>query len=144
MLNEEKIKAMNRLAIYEKQEGKKYLPISKYFRSDYVGQALLRNFFLVTIGYLLLMAMVAMYNTDFLMENIHKMDLQKLAVYLIAGYGIILAGYTLLTLVLYNVKYFFAKKSVRKYYEQLTRLEKMYQHEDKLLQSRSRAGGRKR
>ncbi len=143
MLNEEKIKAMNRLALYEKKEGKKYFPISKYFRSDYVGQALIRNLFLVTIGYLLLMALVAMYNTDFLMENIHKMDLKKLAFYLIAGYGIILGAYTFLTFILYNVKYYLAKKSVRKYYEQLTKVEKMYQYEDKMLQSHSRSGGKR-
>jgi len=144
MLNEEKIKAMNRLALYEKKEGRKYLPISKYYRSDYVGQALIRNLFLVTIGYLLLMALVAMYNTDFLMENIHKMDIRKLGMYLLIGYGIVLGAYTFLTFVLYNVKYYLAKRSVRKYYEQLTKVEKMYQREDKLNLSKRRAGGRER
>ena len=34
MLNEEKIKIMNKLAMYEQGEGKKYLPVSKYYRSD--------------------------------------------------------------------------------------------------------------
>lgn len=51
MLNEEKIKIMNKLAMYEQGEGKKYLPVSKYYRSDYIGLALIKNFFLVTIGY---------------------------------------------------------------------------------------------
>ena len=52
MINEEKVKIMNRLAMYEKVEGRrKYLPVSKYYRSDYVGLALIKNFFLVTIGY---------------------------------------------------------------------------------------------
>ena len=31
MLNEEKIKIMNKLAMYEQGEGKKYLPVSKYY-----------------------------------------------------------------------------------------------------------------
>ena len=51
MLNEEKVKMMNRLAMYEQGEGKKYLPVSKYYRTDYIGLALIKNFFLVTIGY---------------------------------------------------------------------------------------------
>ena len=34
MLNEEKVRVMTKLAIYEQGEGKKYLPISKYYRSD--------------------------------------------------------------------------------------------------------------
>ena len=33
MLNEEKIKIMNKLAMYEQGEGKKYLPVSRYYRS---------------------------------------------------------------------------------------------------------------
>ena len=58
MLNEDKIKVMNKLAMYEKTEGKKYLPVSKYYRSDYIGLALIKNFFLVTIGYVLVVAAV--------------------------------------------------------------------------------------
>ena len=53
MVNEEKVKIMNRLAMYEHGEGRKYLPVSRYYRSDYIGLALIRNFFLVTIGYVL-------------------------------------------------------------------------------------------
>ena len=45
MLNEEKIKIMNKLAMYEQGEGKKYLPVSKYYRSDYIGLAMIKNFF---------------------------------------------------------------------------------------------------
>ena len=52
MLNEEKIKIMNKLAMYEQGEGKKYLPVSRYYRSDYIGLAMIKNFFLVTIGLL--------------------------------------------------------------------------------------------
>ena len=44
MINEEKVKIMNRLAMYEKVEGRKYLPVSKYYRSDYIGLALIKNF----------------------------------------------------------------------------------------------------
>ena len=29
MINEEKVKIMDRLAVYEKQEGRKYLPVNK-------------------------------------------------------------------------------------------------------------------
>ena len=55
MLNEEKIKIMNKLAMYEQGEGKKYLPVSRYYRSDYIGLAMIKNFFLVTIGYCLIL-----------------------------------------------------------------------------------------
>ena len=78
MLNEEKVKIMNKLALYEKGEGKKYLPVSKYYRSDFIGLALIKNFFLVTIGYGLVVLAAAAYFSDYLLNNIHKMNLVNL------------------------------------------------------------------
>ena len=50
MVNEEKVKIMNRLAMYEHGEGRKYLPVSRFYRSDYIGLALIKNFFLECRG----------------------------------------------------------------------------------------------
>lgn len=83
MINEEKVKIMTKLAMYEQGKGRKYLPVSRYYRSDYIGLALIKNFFLVTIGYALIVAAVAVYFGEYLLENIHKMDLVTLGVYLI-------------------------------------------------------------
>ena len=44
MINEEKVKIMTKIAMYEQGAGKKYLPVSKYYRSDYIGLALIKNF----------------------------------------------------------------------------------------------------
>ena len=76
---------MDRLAVYEKQEGRKYLPVSKYYRSDYIGLALIKNFFLVTIGYGLILAVIAAYNLEYLLDNVHKMDLISLGVVVLGG-----------------------------------------------------------
>ena len=61
MLNEEKVKVMNKLAMYEQGEGRKYLPVSKYYRSDNIGLALIKNFFMVTIANGLIQIGVAAY-----------------------------------------------------------------------------------
>ena len=94
MINEEKVKIMDRLAVYEKQEGRKYLPVSKYYRSDYIGLALIKNFFLVTIGYGLILAVIAAYNLEYLLDNVHKMDLISLGVVVLGGYIGILVLYS--------------------------------------------------
>ena len=86
MINEEKVKIMTKLAMYEQGKGRKYLPVSKYYRSDYIGLALIKNFFLVTIGYCLSVAAVAVYFGEYLLENIHKMNLIMLGVYIVIGY----------------------------------------------------------
>ena len=41
MLDLERIRQMTKLASYEAGEGKTYLPISKYYRSDFIGLALI-------------------------------------------------------------------------------------------------------
>lgn len=131
MLNEEKVKIMNRLAMYEQGEGKKYLPVSKYYRTDYIRLALIKNFFLVTIGYGLMLVGLAAYFGEYLMENIHKMNLVRMGIYIVVGYAGVLLLYSLVTYIQYSVKYHRAKKSVKRYYEELTRLEKIYGREEK-------------
>ena len=132
MVNEEKVKIMNRLAMYEHGEGRKYLPVSRYYRSDYIGLALIRNFFLVTIGYILGLAGVAAYFSEYLMDNVNKINL------------VVLVVYSILTYIQYSVKYFRAKKSVREYYQDLTRLEKIYGREEKRNPVRRNAGGHRK
>ena len=132
---------MNRLALYEKTDGRKYLPVSKYYRSDYIGLALIRNFFLVTIGYALVIGAIAVYYGEYLMDNIHKMDVMDLGLDIVIGYAVTMVVYTILTYIEYTVRYHKAKKSVRGYYEELTKLEKMYNREEKKPASRRNAGG---
>ena len=144
MINEEKVKVMNKLAMYEKREAKRYLPISKYFRSDYIGLALIKNFFLVTIGYALILAAAAAYFGEQLLDNIHKMDLIALGTYLVAGYVIMLVAFSILTYVQYAIKYHRAKKSVKEYYGELTRLERIYAREEKKNAGKGTSGGNKK
>lgn len=132
---------MNKLAMYEKGEGKKYLPVSKYYRSDYLGQALIRNAFVVVFGYFLILATVALYFSDYLMNNIHRMDLRLLGMYLLLGFAVLLVFYTVLTYIVYTVKYFRAKRSVKEYYRLLTVLDKMYEREDRHDEDRDKTGG---
>ena len=136
MINEEKVKIMTKLAMYEQGKGRKYLPVSKYYRSDYIGLALIKNFFLVTIGYCLSVAAVAVYFGEYLLENIHRMNLVTLGIYLI-----VLVAYSVLTYIQYSVQYYRAKKSVREYYSQLTELNKIYAREEKKSSGRGNAGG---
>ena len=131
MLNLEKVKLMNKLAMYENNAGKTYLPISKYYRSDYIGMALIKNFFLVTIGYILLIAVILGYLSEYLIDHINNMNLMALIAVIVIGYLILLAVYTVLTYVQYSVGYHGAKKSVKQYYMQLTNLERMYGRNEK-------------
>ena len=104
MINEEKVKIMTKIAMYEQGKGRRYLPVSKYYRSDYIGLALIKNFFLVTIGYALAIAAVAVYFGEYLMENIHKMNLVSMGIYIIVGYAVVLVVYSVFCAVLQSQK----------------------------------------
>ena len=45
MINEEKVKIMTKLAMYEQGRAENIFPVSRYYRSDYIGLALIKNFF---------------------------------------------------------------------------------------------------
>ena len=144
MLNEEKIKIMNKLDMYEQGEGKKYLPVSRYYRSDYIGLALIKNFFLVTIGYCLILAGIAAYFGEYLVDNIHKMDLVAVGRNAVIGYVVVLVVFSVATYIQYSVKYHKAKKSVKEYYQELTQLNKIYSREEKKSSFRGVSGGYKK
>ena len=144
MLNEEKIKIMNKLAMYEQGEGKKYLPVSRYYRSDYIGLALIKNFFLVTIGYCLILAGIAAYFGEYLVDNIHKMDLVAVGRNAVIGYVVVLVVFSVATYIQYAVKYHKAKKSVKEYYQELTQPNKIYSREEKKSPFRGVSGGYKK
>lgn len=137
MLNEEKVRIMTKLAAYEKGEGKDYLPISKYYRTDYIGLALIKNFFLISIAYVALAGLVSLYFLDELLENIHKMNLVRLGVKVVVGYVLLLVAYSVIVYVVQTVKYSRAKKSIKNYYMQLGRLTKIYAKEEKRVQNRN-------
>ena len=86
MLNEQKIKKMRKLATYESGKGRKQLRISKYYRSDYIGLSLIKNFFLTTIAYGLLLLVYFGSKSDYLMDNINQIDVVALGVKVILFY----------------------------------------------------------
>lgn len=131
MLNQERIKRMTKLASYESGEGKTYLPISKYYRSDYIGLALIKNFFLITLAFAIIFAVIMGYNSEYLLDNVNKIDIGPLIVKLVIGYIVLLIFYSFVTYIFHSVKYKKAKKSVQIYYKQLNKLNLMYERDER-------------
>ena len=131
MLNEKKIRLMTELARYEENEGKEALRITKYFRSDYVGTAMFRNFFFATLGYVVILLLIASYFLEYLLDNVHTMNLVLLATVVIGGYIVVLTLYSVVTYTVYSLRYSRASRSVQEYDHKLEKLEKLYEKEEK-------------
>lgn len=130
MLNEKKIRIMIDLSRYENQSGKDELKIAKYYRSDYLGFALFRNFFLTTLGYGIVLALIALYHMEYLLSNIHRMNIVYLAGVIVVGYIALLFVYSVATYVRYSIKYRNGRRGVHLYDRKLAQLLEMYGKEE--------------
>ena len=119
MLDEKRIRQMTKLAFFEKKEEKNALRIGRYFRSDYIGKELLKNFFLASIGYILVLAVAVLYHIEWLVDEIDTIDLQFAAGCLIASYLCFLAVYSIAVYVISTIRYQGAQKKLKWYGKEL-------------------------
>ena len=131
MINEEKVKIMDRLAVYEKQEGRKYLPVSKYYRSDYIGLAMFRNFFLASLAYLVILLLAGAYFAEFLAESLHTLNIAWIGILIVVEYLVTIGVYSAVTYTIHSIRYGRAKKGVAAYERKLGELEALYEEEER-------------
>lgn len=130
MLNEDRIKLMTKMAAYEDKDGKKEIPITNFFRIDYVTLNLLKTVISTTIAFCIVVAMYVLYKAEYFVKNIHKMDLLVLGRFVLKYYVIFMLMYLVAAYFVYMIKYSNAKNGVKKYYGQLKRLSKLYDKEE--------------
>ncbi len=131
MLNEERIKLMTKMAAYEENEGKQFMAIGSYFRSDYMGKQVIHSVISATIAYLVVLGLYIYYHFESLMQDIYKLDLLGMGKQALFYYAIFVAGYAIITYIVYSVRYNRARKSLRRYYNHLKQLLAMYDLENK-------------
>ncbi len=127
MLNEEKIKLMTGIAMFEKKAEKEVFPVNRYFKGDYVSFHMLRSFISYTFSCILILLLWLLYSIE---EILDTMDLEALfstakhmAVYYVLG----LAVYLFITHRIYSARYDTAVKNMKIYQAKLRRLEKRYE-----------------
>ncbi len=131
MLNMERIKLMTKLTSYEERAGKKALTVTKYFKNDYVIMNMITVAVTTTIAFFLLFIMWMLYKFEYLMENIHRINLIALGVKTLLIYVLMLALFLVIAYFVYSHKYNQAKASVKEYVEGLKELERFYDKEEK-------------
>ena len=121
VLNENKVKMMTKMAIYEKNEGRKMLRTAKYFKGDFIAFGILKTLITTTFA-----IMYVLCNAEGLVENINSMDYlafgRRVAIYYIG----MLVIFTVIAAVVYNVQYECSRKGLKKYFSRLNKLERFY------------------
>ena len=126
MLSQERIKLMTKMAAYEENEGKKYMSIGSYFRSDYMGMQVIRSVISGTLAFFLLAGLYVYYHFETMMQDSYKMDLLRLGRRVLFYYIVFIAAYSVITYVIYSFRYSRAKRSLKHYYYHLKQLAAIY------------------
>ena len=130
MVNMRKVRLMTKLAIYEKTEGEEDIKLGKYFRRDYVRLKVLHNIVAVTIGYLMVLAMVIAYQMEYLIKEAVNLDYIGIGKTILGIYIIVVTIYTMAAMVGYSIYYDYSRKKLAKYFRMLRRLRSLYQEEE--------------
>ena len=130
MLNNRKIRIMTKLATYEEKEGKEDIKLSKYYKTDYVRLNILKTIMSATFGYLLLLIMLAVYKSEYLIENAVNLDYKSLFTTILGYYLVILTVMIVGTLIGYSIKYDRSRKQLSQYFRMLKKLRIIYREED--------------
>ena len=124
MLNESKVKLMTRMAMYESKQGEEDFKISSYYKKDYRSFHTIATIIWVTVGYAVAVGIGVIAFLDELMKNLNMQFLVMLAaaVVLVIFYGIVASHF-------YGTKHEKARKRVKQFNHDLTRLNRMYERE---------------
>ena len=95
MVNEEKVKLMTKLAIYENTKGKKQLNISKYYKRDYVRFQMFKTAVSSTIAFMILLFAYCMLNAEQLLLKLNDLDFLGVAAKVGVLYVVFLVIYML-------------------------------------------------
>ena len=121
---------MTKLASYEEKEGKKNIPLSKYYREDYVGLKMVNTGIIVTLAYILVLAILVFVNIDKMMTELANMDYIQLGTNVLIGYVIVLVAYMVISYVVYSVKFRRVRDSLNEYNGNLKKLYNIYKDEE--------------
>ena len=126
MLNEEKIRLMTDIAIFEKENGRRMNGITSYFKSDYISRNMIRGFINYTVCAMLALLIWGLFNMDIFLSTIGLdaliLTAKKASVLYLAG----LAFYLFLVWRVYAGRYDYEAGRIRIYTAKLKHLDKRY------------------
>ena len=132
MINEERVKQLCKIAIYEQKEEKENREAGLYYRSDYIGKEVVKSFFTGSIAYVLIAALWVISNIDLVLHQINTLEIIDTVVNMIILYVVFLIMYLLVTALVYYFRYKYSKKKLDGYLDDLKVAHNMFEREEKL------------
>jgi len=140
MLNEERIKLMTKLALYEQGEGKKALKTTKYFKNDYVSRNVIFSILSGIFSYLLLVLIWVLFRIEYYTNNISNLNIVVIAITVSALFILYMVFYLILSYFVFSIRYKNFRKGLSDYNEDLKNLHKMYKTESMVMEEKGLGG----
>jgi len=126
VVNEEKTRIMIKIAQYESQLGAKVINEGGYYKKDYVRMHTLSVVLNISIAYILVLALIALYNMDYIFLNFVTINYSKLFIEIFMPYISIIIICMLVSNIYFIGRYKSRREEIKKYYTELKRLEQYY------------------
>lgn len=131
MLNENKVKIMAKMAMYEGKQGSEDIKINSYYKRDYVSYKTLISVLWMTIGYVLVLALGVGFFLDEILDRLTLDFIVMFAISIVGVYLLLALLYVIGASQFYKKKYSDARRRLKKFNQDLTRLSRMYEKEKK-------------
>ncbi len=135
MLNNDKIRLMTKLALYEQKEGKKDIAGGKYYRSDYVSLAMINSAIIATLAYILILGSIVLVNIETVLSVMTTFDMLELGRIVVVAYIIYMLIYLTITYIISRLRYDNIKSELKSYDNNLKELYTIYKKEEENTQS---------
>lgn len=124
---------MTKMASYEEGEGKKYMPIKRYYRKDYVSLGMMKTFITASIAFGILFFCWVLYEMERITEFLAGRDLAELGMFILAIYAVFVAFFEVVALVVYNCRYRKATASMKEYHSVMRKVGRLQEKEERSL-----------
>ena len=132
MVNEERVKQLYKIAVYEQNEEKEHRQAGQFYRSDYIGKEVVKSFFSGSIAYAMMTALWVIANWNLVMHQINTLEIVDTLVVMVVIYILFLAVYIFVTALVYYYRYKHSKKRLDAYIQDLKATHVMFDREEKL------------
>lgn len=126
MLNPRKIQLMSRLAVLEKEQGRRLKKVRESYRSDYIGIPMLKNALRITVVFLLVLCIWAVSHINFLLELVAQAEVKLWMIVVLTAYIMVLLVSEIITFLTASADYYRSLRVAEEYeylLRQLTALE---------------------
>lgn len=129
MINEKRVRLMTKLADFEENHELDIEDVRTYYRSDYIGSHLIKNFFRGTAAFLIGTVLWAAYSFEAILNRLSTMDVVGLGMQVLIWYAVLMVVFLGITYGVFTVSFYRKEKKLQRYRLMLQRLVEEYDRE---------------